>query len=170
MTNIKPPLCLIDPQNLNHDDLYLIDVPYEMFPEKTIKLYKSKNYFIVWEDVFNKFKKTRVQYQNEFPLTSLTWFIDTIENKFWNHKPEAKALPGEVNEVNIIRDEKIGINPMRHCCAENLFGYSFWNASRKDYITELPPQSWEIPKYMLENGLMDQLKKISTDLGLKTYF
>ena len=87
--------------------------------------------------------------QDEFPFASIPWFIDTIENKFWKHQAGPNAQPGEVNATTVIDDEKMGINLMRHCCAENLFGYSFWNASRKNYVTDLTPQDWQIPRYML---------------------
>lgn len=167
MNNIKPPLGLVDPDNLKANELFLIDVLYEMFPDKKVKLFRKANFFVIWTSYISPFTKEVRYSQEEFPLASLLWFIDTIENKFWNHVPDPNALPGKVNEVTVIDDEKIGINPMRHCCAENLFGYSFWNKNRVPYIGRKPPQSWEIPKYMLEEGLLDQLKKISVNLGLK---
>ncbi|WP_020408548.1 hypothetical protein [Hahella ganghwensis] len=165
----QKPLGLIDPNNLKADELFLADVHYEMFPDKEVKLFKKANHLVVWTSFTSLFTNNRRHNQDEFPLKSLPWFIDTIENKFWNHKPNPNSLPGEVNEVTNINGEKIGINPMRHCCAENLFGYSFWNKSRTPYIGRTPPQNWQIPRYMLEQGLMDELKRISTELGLKRY-
>jgi len=49
-----------------------------------------------------------------------------------------------------------------HCCAENLPGFNIWNASRASYISEIPPQQWGIPRYMLlEQGLLAQLKELA---------
>ncbi len=167
--DLKEPLGVIVPNNLKSDELFLNNVTYNMFPDKETKIFKKNDYLVIWRSYFSKIDKVRKRKQAEFPLEALPWFIDTIENKFWGHKPDPNAQPGEVNEVTVINGEKIGINPMRHCCAENMFGYSFWNVSRKPYIGRIPPQEWQIPRQMLEDGLMDKLKQISTDLGLKDY-
>jgi len=159
----------IDPNHLGDDELYLLEVKYEMFPNQRTLLFKNKTHLVVWSDYLSKFSKKIEYSQKEFPLMSLPWFIDTLVNEFWNYETDLSRPPGDVSESALINEEKIGINPMRHCCAENLFGYSFWNKSRKNNVSGLAPQSWEIPSYMLENGLLDQLKELSTKLGLKSY-
>ena len=169
MINTKLALGLIKPDNLKSDEQFLLDIKYDMFSDNIVKLFKKNQYIIVWENSYSPINKNRTSTQKEFPIETLSWFIDTIENKFWNNKPDLKAVPGEVSEVTVINGEKIGINPMRHCCAENIFGYSFWNASRKSYISKRAHHDWQVPRYMLEQGLLDQLKKIATDLGLKDY-
>lgn len=170
MNSINQPLGLINPGNLQSNEKFIIDIFYEMFPDEKTKIFFKGNYFIIWNEFTDPFDKKEYIYQCEYPANSTPWFIDTIENKFWNHKPSPSSLPGDVSESTVIDGEKIGINPMRHCCAENLFGYSFWNASRQSYISKRAHHDWQIPRYMLEQGLLDQLKKISTDLGLKKYF
>lgn len=169
MASIKQPLGIIKPNEHNSEEIFISNLKYEMFPDKEYKLFKKNNYFVIWRSFETPFSEGRQYDQTEFPLSSIPWFIDTIEKKFWSGKPSPDQLPGDVSESCILNDEKIGINPMKHCCAENLFGYRFWNVSREDYITELTPQNWQIPRFMLEEGLLDQLKKISTDLGLKVY-
>ena len=166
---IKPALNLIDPENLRIGELFLLNIHYEMFPDYKVFLYKKYDFIVVLTNFKSTFLKKRVSTQEEFPLAALPWFIDTLENEFWNAKPDPNAVPGRVSSYTWIEGEKVGINPMRHCCAENLPGYVFWNASRNCYLSKTPPQEWEIPRYMLEQGLLDELKKISTQLGLKTY-
>ncbi|GAB1268984.1 hypothetical protein NBRC116493_22370 [Aurantivibrio infirmus] len=163
------PLDMIDPNLIRSVEEFLMDLHYPMFVDNKFKIFKSGNHLVIWSSFFSVFKKKQRSTQQEFPLTALPWFIDTIEDKFWNHKPDPNALPGDVSESTVIDGEKVGINPSRNCCAENIFGYTFWNASRVDHIGGLPPQEWAIPKFMLEEGLLDELKKISTNLGLKDY-
>ncbi|WP_020408553.1 hypothetical protein [Hahella ganghwensis] len=166
---MKIALGLITPDHLKADELFLIDIKYDMFPDDKVKLFKKGQYLALWESSYSPIHKKYTSAQKEYPLAALPWFIDTIENEFWNHKPDPDALPGKTNEVTVIKGEKLGINPMRNCCAEDLFGYSFWNASRKSYISRRARHDWYIPQYMLEQGLMDDLKRISTELGLKSY-
>jgi len=169
MTDIKKPLGIIDPNKLQYDEEFLLDIPYEMFDDDVIKLFRKNNYLIFWCDYYCIFDKQRDQTQEEFPLTALPWFIDTIEEQFWNYKPKPTDKPGDVSNCIVINGETVGINPMRHCCAENLPGYSFWNKNRQGYITDMTPQEREIPKYMLKEWLLNDLKRISTKLGLKKY-
>ncbi|MET1257480.1 hypothetical protein [Aliikangiella maris] len=42
-----------------------------------------------------------------------------------------------------------------------MHGFNIWNSSRKDYIADIPPHEWNIPDYMLKDGLLDELKKIA---------
>ena len=169
MTDIKKALGIIDPNNLQDDEVFLIDISYEMFEDDVIKLFKKNNYLVFWCDYYCIFDKQRDQTQQEFPLAVLPWFIDTIEAQFWNYKLKPTDGPGDVSNSFVINGETVGINPMRHCCAENLPGYSFWNKNRLDYISHTAPQEREIPKYMLKEGLLDEFKRISTELGLKKY-
>lgn len=64
----------------------------------------------------------------------------------------------------LVDGEQIGINPMLHCCAENVFGYNIWNSSRNNHITQTPPQACNIPRYMLQDeGVIEQLQQINAD-------
>ena len=166
---IKAPLGLIDSNSTESNEEFFLNIPYEMFPDDIIGIYRKGKHLVVWANFKSLFSDNRKCDQQEFPLAALPWFIDTLENEFWNAKPDPNAVPGRVSSYTWIEGEKVGINPMRHCCAENLPGYVFWNASRNCYLSKTPPQEWEIPRYMLEQGLLDELKKISTQLGLKTY-
>jgi len=57
--------------------------------------------------------------------------------------------------------ETIGINAVMHCCAENMPGYAIKNRNRACHVTDTTPQEWEIPSYMLKEGLLDELKVIA---------
>lgn len=163
MKNVKEPLDLISPELLKEDEQFLIDLNYEMFPQEEVKLFRKKEFLVIWKSYFSSGEKRYDQ--NVFPLKALAWFVYTIEEMFWG-KHHISKQPGDISETIVINEEKIGIKPMKHCCAENLFGYSFWNASRVSYISELPPQEWHIPRYMLENGLLKKLKFISEELNI----
>ena len=169
MKNIKQPLTIINANNLQEDERFLFDIIYDMSKDETNKLFTKGNYLIFWCDFKSLFSNKRKQTQEEFPLKALPWFIDTIEQQYWNYKPKATDKPGDVSELFELDGETIGINPVRHCCAENLPGYSFWNKNRKSHISDTTPQQRYIPKFMLEEGLLDEFKRISTDLGLKDY-
>jgi len=163
------PIEVINADSIRANEEFLVNINYPMFSGKENKLFRSGNHFVRWVSYYSKIKKVRRSTQQEFPISALPWFIDTIEDKFWNHKPGLNTLPGDVSESTVIDGEKIGINPSRNCCGENVFGYTFWNASRKEHIGDLAPQEWDVPRFMLEDGLLDELKKISINLGLKTY-
>jgi hypothetical protein len=169
MKNIKLSLGIVDPNETKSDESFLINILYEMFPEEETKFFTKGQYFVIWNSFIDPADNKKYVNQSEFPLQTLPWFIDTLEDKFWNHENDANSLPGDVSESTVIEGEKIGINPMRHCCAENLFGYSFWNSSRRSYLSKRSHHNWQIPRYMLEEGLLDKLKNISTQLGLKRY-
>ena len=169
MVDIKKSLDIINFDNLQNDELFLLDIPYEMFENDIIKLFKKNNHLVFWCDFYDIFDKCRMQTQEEFPLMALPWFIDTIEEQYWNYKPNKVRKPGDISESITIDGETIGISPMIHCCAENLPGYSFWNKNRKSHLSGITPQDTHIPKYMLKEWLLDDLKRISTELGLKSY-
>ena len=44
MANIKKTLGIIDLNNLQDDEEFLLDIPYEMFEDKVIKLFKKGSY------------------------------------------------------------------------------------------------------------------------------
>ena len=166
---INKALGIIDPSKLDKNEKFLLDIPYEMFTDKKIKLFVKENYLVFWCEYYSVFSKRIARTQEEFPLMALPWFIDTIEHEYLDYKPRADDKPGDLSEGIIIDGESVGISPMHHCCAENLPGYSFWNKNRRNYISNSAPQKREIPKYMLKDGLLDEFKRISSDLGLKQY-
>ena len=153
---------LINPDHLKPGEIYLQEVKYEMFSDETNRLYIKNNYFVRHTVFWNKLDKLWETSQDEFPLAALPWFIDRIENGFWK-TPDQGGLSDHERSVSAEFDgEKVGINAMIHCCAENLFGYNFWNANRASYVIDNPPQQWDIPRYMLrDQGLLDQLKAIA---------
>ncbi|WP_188150646.1 hypothetical protein [Teredinibacter waterburyi] len=159
---LLPALGLIDQNKLNLNERHLMQVKYEMFPDKKVGLFVKGSFFVVSTLFWNKLKKEWMVTQKEFPLESLSWIIDSFENKFWK-KPEEGGLPVGVLHVKAkIADENIRINASRNCCAENLFGYTVRNFSRANYISNIAPQEWDVPRYMLlEQGLLEQLKQIN---------
>ena len=141
MKNIKKPLGIIKPDNLHDDERFLLNINFEISErDKTCKLFSKNKHFVFWNEHYNIFDKCLAQTQEEFPLMALPWFIDTIEERYWNYKPDGKETPGDVSEHVVIDGETVGINPMRHCCAENLPGYSFWNKNRHGRSKSLQPK------------------------------
>ena len=158
---IAAPLELIDHQNLKSDEKNLLTLKYEMFPDDTVVLCKKKDYLIISTDYFSKMDNRRYYTQEEFPLKAVPWIVDTIENGFFKN-PEAGGF-SDFKRSNTSEFDKqvIGINAMVHCCAENVPGLNIWNGNRKDYISGITPQEWDIPLYMLKDGLLAELKAIA---------
>ncbi|HEX7762208.1 MAG TPA: hypothetical protein VF433_01150 [Cellvibrio sp.] len=159
---IAQPLGLIDPSRLNVDERYLFSVNYEMFTDKNVKVYKKGNYLVVHTVYWSKINKEWRSDQEEFPLEALGWIVDRFENGFFKPQDQGGASDFERSLRKEFNGELIGINAMAHCCAENLPGFNIWNANRASYISEIPPQQWDIPRYMLlEQGLLERLKEIA---------
>ena len=147
----------LDILNLPSDATILFEVDYPMFEDKKNKIIRFKNYLLFWTEYTSKFTGKKKISQSEFPIKSIWWFVETIENRYWGNQGDKTTI----SEQNTFNGEQIGISSMIHCCSENLPGYNFWNKSRKSHISGVAPQSWHIPKYMLKEGLLDQLKSVS---------
>ncbi|MBU2870499.1 hypothetical protein [Colwellia sp. E2M01] len=158
---IQQPLGLIDHNNLKSDEEVLLKIYYEMFFDETTLLIKKDNYLVVSTDFYSKMDKKRRYTQSEYPLISLPWIIDRIENGFFKKPDEGGFSAFERSTSAEFDGEIIGINAMIHCCAENLPGLNIWNGNRKDYLANMTPHEWDIPNTMLKNGLLDELKKIA---------
>lgn len=162
-------LGIVDPDFLKTDEVYLQDVSYEMFKDKTTKLFKKNKYLVFWTEYYCIFDRKLEITQEVFPIASLPWFIDTIENKYWAPSSLGSRRVGDLSETGIINGEEIGISYVQHCCAENLPGYVFWNKSRVSHISQVAPQVRDIPKFLLEQSLLNDFKRISTELNIKKY-
>ncbi|MEW4368104.1 hypothetical protein [Aliikangiella maris] len=158
---MKRQLGLIDQANLESNEKILLKLNYPMFPDEVSLLIKKGKYLVLSTDFYSKLDKCRMYSQSEFPLKSLHWIIDRIENGFWKKPTDGGLSDFERSVSNEFEGEKVGVNVMMHCCAENMHGFNIWNSSRKDYIADIPPHEWNIPDYMLKDGLLDELKKIA---------
>ncbi|GAA75582.1 hypothetical protein PMAN_b0253 [Pseudoalteromonas marina] len=158
---IAPPLGLIDHNNLKDNEGKLLTINYEMFPDENTMLFKKEAYLIVSTDYYSKIKKVRRFTQSELPLRSLPWIVDQIENGFFKRKDEGGFSNFKRSTTAEFEGETIGVNAMMHCCAENVPGLNIWNSNRKDYIASITPQEWDIPLYMLKDGLLAELKAIA---------
>ena len=95
-------------------------------------------------------------------MDSLFWIIDRFENGFFKPESQGGVSDAERSLHKEFNNELIGINSMVHCCAENLPGFNIWNANRVSYVSNLAPQQWEIPRYiLLEQRLLEKLKEVS---------
>lgn len=158
---IQPHLGLVDHNNLKTDEEILSTINYEMFPDENNFLIKKENYLVISTEFYSKMKKKRRLTQSEYPLTALPWIINQIENGFFKKKDEGGFSAFERSTTAEFDGETIGINAMVHCCAENIPGLNIWNGNRKSYISDKTPQRWDIPNYMLKDGLLEELKKIA---------
>ena len=159
---IAQPLGLIDPDNLVIGEQFLFAIHYEMFPDETVRIFKKHSYLIVHFVFWDKLDKYWDMEQKEFPLAALPWIVDRFENGFFKPENQGGTSDFERSLRKEFDGELIGINSMAHCCAENLPGFNIWNANRANYISETPPQQWDIPRYMLlEQGLLAQLKEVA---------
>lgn len=158
---IQPHLGLVEHNNLKSDEQILSTLHYEMFPDEKNFLIKKENYLVISTEFYSKMKKKKRLTQSEYPLTALPWIINQIENGFFKKKDEGGFSAFERSTTAEFDGETIGINAMVHCCAENLPGLNIWNGNRKSYISDKTPQRWDIPNYMLKDGLLEELKKIA---------
>lgn len=158
---IAPPLGLIEHHNLKSNEELLLTIDYEMFPDETTIIFKKEAYLVISTDYYSKMDKKRIFVQEEFPLIALSWIVDSIENGFLKKKEEGGFSNCERSTTAEFNGEKIGINAMVHCCAENVPGLNIWNGNRKDYIANMTPQQWDIPLYMLKDGLLKELKLLA---------
>lgn len=158
---IQPHLGLVDHNNLKTGEEILSTINYEMFPDENNFLIKKENYLVISTEFYSKMKKKRRLTQSEYPLTALPWIINQIENVFFKKKDEGGFSVFERSTTAEFDGETIGINAMVHCCAENIPGLNIWNGNRKSYISDKTPQRWDIPNYMLKDGLLEELKKIA---------
>ena len=161
---IAAPLGLINAKDLKPNEIFICRLDYPEFPDHIMGIYIKDNYLVIRTDFWNLFEKNRNTTQEEFPLDSLRWIIDTMENRFFK-KPAEGGLPESVRRLDTyVNNELIGINASANCCAEFQPGYEIWNASRNSYITEIRGQTWPVPTYQFtKNGLLDKLKKIADD-------
>jgi hypothetical protein len=161
---IAEPLGLIDSKNLKPDETFIYKLDYLEFPSEIISIFIKERYVVIHWYGWNPFEKIYDADQQEFPLESLRWIIDTIELEFIR-KPEEGGLPESIRKrTTHINNELIGINASANCCAEFQPGYDIWNASRTSYISEVRGQTWQVPTYQFsKNGLLDKLKKIADD-------
>jgi hypothetical protein len=161
---IAPPLGLINPDHLKDDEKFLIEIKYEMFPEDQVRIFRKGGYLVIHTIFFHKLKKIWAGTQKEYPLHALPWIVDRFENGFFKPQDQGGVSNFERSLRKEFNGELIGINAMAHCCAENLPGFNIWNANRTSYISQIPPQKWHIPHYMLlEQGLLAQLKVLAED-------
>lgn len=159
---IAQPLGLIDSDNLKMDEQFLFTIHYEMFPEKNVCVYKKEKYLVIHTTYWSKIKQVWRCDQEEFPLAALPWIVDRFENGFFKPQDQGGVSDFDRSLRKEFDGELIGINSMAHCCAENLPGFNIWNANRASYISGIPPQEWDIPRYMLlEQGLLAQLKELA---------
>ncbi len=159
---LSPKINILDPQHLINNEKLLLTIDYKMFdPKVSIHIFQQGQFLCFWSEVFNIFSNQMQRTQTEFPIGFLSWFVKTIEEKFWSDGPNALP-PDSTSYTEEISGEVISINAARHCCAENMFGYIVRNNSRVSHLVDLPPQSWEIPRIMLrEEKLLEELKTIA---------
>lgn len=161
---IAAPLGIIDADNLKPGECFILKLDYPEFPDHIMGIYIKDNYLVIRTDAWNPFREIRNSDQEEFPLDSLRWIIDTMENRFFK-KPTEGGLPESVRRLDTyVNNELIGINASANCCAEFQPGYDIWNANRRSYINRRAGHTWQVPSYQLtKNGLLDKLKKIADD-------
>jgi hypothetical protein len=164
MKAIAQPLSLIDPDNLKVGERYMFSVLYEIFPDETVRVFIKEQHLVIHFAFWRKLRAKWDVEQKEFPLAALPWIVDRFENGFFKPQKHGGVSDFERSLRKEFNGELIGINAMAHCCAENLPGFNIWNANRTSYISDIPPQQWDIPRYiLLEHGLLSQLKVLAND-------
>jgi hypothetical protein len=106
--------------------------------------------------------------QAEFPLASLPWLINIIENKFWL-QPIQGGLPNDVLHVDgTIAGEQLKIRHAPHCSEDGETGIKLQNLSRRAVNGKSSIQSVLLPNKLLQlSGLLQVFKNISVKHNLK---
>ncbi|UTA46846.1 hypothetical protein L1F30_11810 [Simiduia sp. 21SJ11W-1] len=150
---------IIDPLSLDDGVKYVQEIKYRVFPGDKICLYKTKTHYIFWTSYMDIFTKKRECAQEEFPLNSLGWLIGQLELGAQNKPLKVAAEPGDVSVDDIFSGESLVLSPSRHCCEENNPGYTLRNYSRLDHITDIAPQSFQIPREAIADQVLPALKR-----------
>lgn len=95
----------------------------------------------------------------EFPKIGLSWFIDTLEQKFFKMEAEGGLPKGEFTYTEKVMDEELTVARMF-----GVSGYAFRNYDRQDYAYKTmkrPQQANLSDEILFEKGLFGQLKFIA---------
>ncbi|WP_428818732.1 hypothetical protein [Microbulbifer sp. MCCC 1A16149] len=100
-------------------------------------------------------------YQSEFPLSSVAWFIDTVESSIWRSSAEGGISAGKYHVVDKFDCEDLKISRDMNCGARYQKGISWKNFSRKPYGSSYGYQEKQLTDQVLrEGGLLDILRKL----------
>ena len=99
----------------------------------------------------------------EFPVSGLSWFINTIEQRFFKTEAEGGLEKGKFAYEEEVSGERL--------CVSRMFGepgYGFRNYSRDSYLwdDESEPQQADFSDELLfQKGLFDQFKTIAEKIS-----
>ena len=100
-------------------------------------------------------------YQSEFPLNSVSWFVDSVENSIWKSSAEGGLPAGQYNIVSNFDGEEIKISRTMNCGARYQKGISWKNLSRRPCGSDFGYQEKQLTDNVLrEGGLLDVLRSI----------
>lgn len=162
----------IDPNTVQDDDRVILS-----FTAYMERLKKEKYYFLlkdagylIWavKSYFPPMNGEPAEWSGgtriEFPQEGLSWFINTIEQKFFKSESEGGLKKGEFSCEKEFLGENLVVARML-----GTSGYAFRNYSRQDYAytTKTSPQQASFDDEMLfKNGLFDELKKIAKQIDM----
>ncbi|MCX2843203.1 hypothetical protein OQJ59_16455 [Microbulbifer thermotolerans] len=101
-------------------------------------------------------------YQTEYPIKSIPWFIDTVENKIWRSSKDGGLPSGQYSITNTIDGEQLKISRDMNCGEKYQKGISWKNLSRvPDYSAFGYQEKQLTDEMLLEGGLLNLFKDIA---------
>ena len=100
--------------------------------------------------------------QAEFPINSIAWIVDTIENKF-GPLPSQGGVPNDTLHIDAtFSGEQLRIRYVPKCSDDGEKGIKLQNLSRPAVNGRGNSQSVLLPNKLIKNaGLLDALKKLN---------
>lgn len=101
-------------------------------------------------------------YQSEFPLISVSWFVDVVENSIWRSSAEGGLPAGKYHVVDKFDGEDLKVSRNMNCGARYQKGISWKNLSRKPCGSSFGYQEKQLTDQVLrEGGLLDILRELN---------
>ncbi|MCK7597578.1 hypothetical protein M0G74_09900 [Microbulbifer sp. CAU 1566] len=101
-------------------------------------------------------------YQSEYPLSSVSWFVDVVENSIWRSSAEGGLPAGKYHVVDRFGGEELKVSRDMNCGARYQKGISWKNLSRKPTGSTFGYQEKQLTDQVLrEGGLLNILRSIS---------
>lgn len=148
---------------LNEDSKYLInsyDSSYIANRPSTINFYLTEKYIVIQRKSIIPLNQQILCNQQELPIGSVPWLVNTIENGFRRASDEGGLPPGVMRNEFEIDDERLIIRSTACAGGEYIHGFTILNTARADYIDETDMQESVLPDQVVDEALLPFLKQV----------
>ena len=103
-----------------------------------------------------------LHYQIEFPKQGLSWFLDTLEGKFYKTEAEGGLPKGTFNTEGTVQGERLKLRRAFNADGQGGGGYAFVTLDRKEKESVWSKSYTFTDSLLFEHGLMNVLKDLAT--------